>query len=246
MRGRAGRRCWSAVVGAVATGALVLAGQAVHPGAAAAAAVPVLRLGFDGTDTFASGTAVRDDSGVVRGRVVTNRGALSATTGNPGGAVRYPCATCGRAMIEVPDSASLDPGSAAFAVGVDVRMTREESRRTMNVVQKGYYSQAGGQYKVQVDYGQPGCVVNGSRTRIVLVASTAAANVADGAWHRIVCSRTSTEVLLLVDGVVRARRTGVVGTVSNSAPLRIGAKDVTSSDNDQFRASLDNVTIEVG
>ncbi|WKN50235.1 LamG-like jellyroll fold domain-containing protein [Nocardioides sp. Arc9.136] len=242
------------MAGALAAGALVLPG-ATGPGAGAGAGAAVaattstttvLQLGFDGADTFASGTPVLDDTGAARGRVVSNRGALTPTSGSPGRAVQYPCPTCGRALIEVPDAAALDPGTAAFSIGVDVRMTREESRRSMNVAQKGYYGEPGGQYKLQVDQGRPSCVVSGARTRLVAVASGAEADVADGAWHRVVCSRTATEVLVLVDGVVRARATGVVGSVANASPLRIGAKNVSATDNDQFRADLDDVVVQVG
>ncbi|MDN4161308.1 LamG-like jellyroll fold domain-containing protein [Nocardioides abyssi] len=219
---------------------------AVGPGAGAATTpTVVLHLDFE-QDALAPGSVVHDASGVARGVVVTNRGALTVVEGSTGRGVRYPCPTCGRALVEVADSTVLDPGTAPFTITADVRMTRTESARSMNVVQKGYYSQAGGQYKLQVDNGRPSCVVNSSRGRVVVVASASSANVADGAWHEVACSRTATEVVVLVDGVARARRASPAGSVANTAPVRIGGKDVTSSDNDQYRAALDDVTISVG
>ncbi len=254
-RTRGGRRVVlaSAVVSAVvavpaATGGPVAVAAQPGPAGSTATATTVtaLHLDFENQDTLASQTVVHDASGLARGVVVTNRGRLTPVAGSAGRGVQYPCATCGRAIMEVPDSAALDPGTAAFEIGATVRMTRAQSARSMNVVQKGYHGQAGGQYKLQIDSGQPGCVVNSSRGRVVAVASGASANVADAAWHRVACVRTATEVVVLVDGVAQVRRRATAGVVANSAPVRIGGKSVVSAANDQYRAELDEVTIRIG
>ncbi|NHC22916.1 LamG domain-containing protein [Nocardioides sp. IC4_145] len=245
----------------LAAGAAVLAavaalagttGAAPHPDGPAAAAVPtalaatpVLRLTFDEQVSWRSGSVVLDGAGSARGTVV-GRGTLTSVGGGSGRGVRYPCATCGRVVVEVPDDPALDPGTGDLEVAVDVRMTREESRRTMNVVQKGYSNETGGQYKLQVDYGRPSCVIRSSRGRVLVEATSTTADVADGAWHHVACVRTASHVSVLVDGVVRARRAAVAGVLANAAPLRIGGKNATSASNDQYRAELDEVTIRIG
>jgi len=65
-------------------------------------------------------------------------------------------------------------------------------------------------------------------------------SVIDGRWHRLTCSRSAADgVRLLVDGQVRASSDNETGSVSNGAPLRIGAKKLGTGQVDQFHGRLD-------
>ncbi|GGO73264.1 hypothetical protein [Nocardioides deserti] len=63
------------------------------------------------------------------------------------------------------DDPSPDPGAGDLEVSVDVRMTREASRRTMNVVQKGYSNGTGGVVRVR-GLAAAGVLANAAPLRI--------------------------------------------------------------------------------
>jgi hypothetical protein len=67
--------------------------------------------------------------------------------------------------------------------------------------------------------------------------------IADGTWHQVTCRRTATGVALVLDGTVRASASMQVVTLSNGDPVTIGAKDVSTYDNDQFHGRLDRVVV---
>jgi hypothetical protein len=69
--------------------------------------------------------------------------------------------------------------------------------------------------------------------------------VADGRWHALACTRTSTNLSISVDGAPRGR-VPVPADVSivNSEPLRIVGKNL-SSNNDQYAGRLDDVFLVI-
>lgn len=174
--------------------------------------------------------------------------------GGDGRALRFPprCdggAACPQVILEVPDDETLDPGGTPFTYGAAVLLDRDELTGGSNVVQKGYYTDPTGQWKLQVDKedGRPSCVVQGSRdgerTRAVVVADI---GVADGQWHTVTCSKRDDHVAIEVDGEEHGREDVRVGSVSNDAPVRIGGKGILDDgDNDQFHGALDDVFLRV-
>jgi hypothetical protein len=117
-----------------------------------------------------------------------------------------------------------------------------QARVESNVVQKGYFRQAGGQYKLQLlDGGVPSCVLYGGRGRVVLEGRR---SIADRSWHRLTCLRTPARVQLRVDGKVVAGVRRTVGFISNDAPVRIGGKKVKRG-NDQYHGAVDSVFLRL-
>ncbi|WP_162799320.1 LamG-like jellyroll fold domain-containing protein [Nocardioides sp. 616] len=213
------------------------------PAAAAPAGQTRLRLDFDQVRTLTPGTSVTGSPARASAQVVTDGvGQLRRRPGARGRGVEFPCAGCGRAVLEVGDRSSLDPRSDTFAFGASVRIGPGQATHSMNVMQKGYHDEPGGQYKLQVDQGVPSCVVSGSSGR-VLLGSTA--SIADRAWHRLTCRRTPSGVVLVVDGSVVASSATPTGNLSSAAPVRLGGKDVTSIDNDQLHGRLDDVFVRI-
>jgi hypothetical protein len=242
-----GPRVVRALLVAVTAGVVALAGA--EPSAVAVHRPPGgtrVLFTFDNGETLRPGTVVRDASGHRHaGRVMVRRQA-SLRTG-PGwfhrGAV-YPgrCDGCGRAIIEVPDGRGLDPRRATFVFGAAVRVTARQARLGSNVVQKGYFNQAGGQYKLQLlAGGAPSCVVNGGLGRVIVRATK---SVADRRWHRLGCTRTPHAVQLRVDGKLRASARGRTGWVGNDAPIRVGGKKVEPA-NKQYHGDVDSVFVRV-
>lgn len=199
-------------------------------------------LTFNHKESLKAGTRVRDDSrhrngGVV---VVDGNGSITRAKGVKGGAANFPnrCPGCGRALIEVKDKKGLDPGRRNFTFGTSLRLTRTQAVVGSNVMQKGFFNQAGGQFKLQLDPGGvPSCVFFGSENRFKV---TSAIGIANNKWHRVACTRGKSGLAVIVDGKLRGFVPGHVGHISNDAPIRIGAKKAKSP-NKQFRGVVDNV-----
>lgn len=198
-----------------------------------------LLLTFDHKESLKSGTIVRDASGHHHaGRIQLQKGGRIA----PGqgwfkrGADYRP--HHGRAIIEVRDGQGLDPRRKSFVFGAAVRTTAAKAVNGMNVVQKGYFHQTGGQYKLQLQAGGvPSCVVAGALGRAIITAQN---SIANGTWHRLSCTRTATAVTLRVDGVVRATDEIATGWLGNDSAIRIGGKKINPG-NKQYRGHLDSV-----
>lgn len=150
---------------------------------------------------------------------------------------------CPQAVVQVADDPALAPGTRPFRLGAQVRLRPHQTSPGANVVQKGLYGDPGGQWKLQVDGGQglPSCVVSGEvdghrqRTRV-----TSSVSVADGLWHQVTCSRTGTGLAVLVDGEVTGWETAAPASVTTTAPVSIGGKNVLRG-TDQFHGALDEV-----
>ncbi|MFP2932077.1 laminin G domain-containing protein [Pyxidicoccus sp. 3LG] len=195
-------------------------------------------------------TTVVDDSGKGHtGTVGTANGAaVVPVTGYEGQGVQFPAVcigtTCPKADITTPDRADLNPGTALFTFGLRVRVTLADltTDHGSNLVQKGLASTA--QWKLQLDdavTGKPSCVVRttGGADPIIVKSSV---GIADGAWHKVSCQRTSTTVTILIDNV--ARGSALISSTYDISPvgqpLTIGAKSV-GNNNDQFHGAIDDV-----
>jgi hypothetical protein len=228
------------------TGMIVaLTAAALSPPAAAAKptaarhkhGMPLL-LTFDANRSLQRGTLVRDASGHGHpGRVRSADGGRIAMGDGwvRRGAIYQPGR--GRAIIEVKDSPALDPRRRSFVFGAAVRLTKAQGARGSNLIQKGYFHQAGGQYKLQIDRGVPSCVVAGGLGRVKVSAQR---SIANDRWHRMSCTRTPTKVTLWIDGKARASVAERTGWLANTSPLRIGGKNLDPS-NDQYRGRIDSV-----
>lgn len=238
---------------ASATVALALVAGLSAP--AGAAASRELLLTFDNGETFANGSAVQDTSGAhADGVVKTRYGAGLSGTAGVGGSrgVRFPapCSNepCPNAMIKITDRPGLDVHYADFEWGAEVNLTPSEVAKGANVVQKGRYSDSGGQWKLQIDgfAGKPSCIVSGVAAdgRFARALVYASVSVADGRWHQVTCRRAGTVVTVFVDGVNRGSGTARVADLASPAPVTVGAKTVRGYDNDQFFGRLDNVFMQ--
>lgn len=192
----------------------------------------------------------------VRGRYLLrphaqNGGTISLVRQGKGLAVRYPsrCTLsrekdCPRAILEGFRDDNLNPGTRPLRYGASIMMTHSDLADGANVFQKGYSVGGGSQFKLQVDHkqGHPSCVVAG---RAHIYRAEPRVDVADGRWHRLVCTRTANRLTLTVDGVERAavpvpRKL----SIANAAPLRVGGKGANKG-NDQFAGQIDDVFLTI-
>jgi hypothetical protein len=163
-----------------------------------------------------------------------------------GTALQFP--STGQAALQLDDSARFNPGTRDFEVSVWISVTADQiGPDGANVIQKGLAHES--QWKVQVDGGVPSCAYTDTEGRRVEWAGRPSTPVTDGAWYKVICRKTSTEVSLTVQRIGRiAPRPDVepvtLGAISNDAPVTVGSKG-TPTDYDQFRGRIDNVAVRV-
>ncbi len=163
---------------------------------------------------------------------------------------REPCdkgPDCLRGILEVPSSAELNPGVSDFTFGLDLRVESEDIRSGGNLLQKGFSTGPGGQWKVQVDEqdGFPSCVLVDSFDNELLDVFSEV-SVADGQWHTVVCDRSGSQLSIWVDGrQVGREMTREVLLIDNASPVRIAGKHLKEN-GDFFFGEVDNVFVTVG
>jgi Laminin G domain len=193
-------------------------------------------LTFDNRESLKTGTRVVDASGHRHGGLVmTHGGRLTAKPGVTRRGAQFPHR--GRAIVQIAHRKELNPKHRSFIFGAAVRVGPKQATTGSNIVQKGYYNQAGGQWKLQLASGVPVCVIFGDAGRIKVVATR---GVANGHWHRVSCARTSTGATVRVDGKRAGTVNGLTGGIANDSPVKIGGKKLAAG-NKQFRGRVDNV-----
>jgi hypothetical protein len=126
-------------------------------------------------------------------------------------------------LVVVPSSSRLNPGSSPFTITVHVSFTQNPSSSVgdYDVIRKGRADTLGGEYKMEIlQGGKALCAFKGSSGSATVTGASA---LNDGAWHTLQCIKRSSSVSLVVDG--KSYSSGAdVGSISNDAPLAIGAK----------------------
>jgi hypothetical protein len=180
----------------------------------------------------------------------SNGGTLQTVAHGPGQAVVFPEActgtSCPRLVLQAADAPDLNPGSGPISFGANVLLGRSETSDGENILQKGYSTTGGGQYKLQVDgvAGRPSCTMV-DQTAPTLYVAKSTVSIADGGWHAVECRRVGTSLTVLVDGVVRGGADLPAAlSVVNTTPLSLGGKGLTEN-NDQFHGALDDVWISI-
>jgi hypothetical protein len=155
----------------------------------------------------------------------------------------------GSAVASVPDSSSLDPGTATLRITAHVRFSTVPSAAVgdYDLVRKGLAGTVGGDWKMEIfppsagsGLGTAYCKFQDAKHVSAEIRDTR--DLADGRWHTIVCTKTAKLIRITVDGVshsVRAR----LGAIDNRKPVTIGAKP---DGDDQYLGDMDEVTIRIG
>ena len=144
-------------------------------------------------------------------------------------------------VVQVAHDPRLNPGSGDCAVEFRMRTTHSFG----NIIQKGQSGAAGGYWKFQQPSGKVACLFRGSAGSST--ASSGTVRVNDGAWHTVRCERTSSSVVMRVDGVVTGRNFNATGTIANTKRLSIAGKlscDQITVTCDYFAGGIDYVKIQ--
>jgi Concanavalin A-like lectin/glucanases superfamily len=153
----------------------------------------------------------------------------------------------GNSLATVPSSDSLNPGSANITLTVPVKFTQPPSTAVgdYDLIRKGLASTPGGDYKVEIlprnnrTKAKAFCFFKDSSKKVGKIVN--GPNLADGVWHTISCTKTPTSVQLTVDGTTYTNPVHL-GSISNSAPLTIGAK---TGGGDWYSGDMDEVSVDI-
>jgi hypothetical protein len=144
-------------------------------------------------------------------------------------------------VVVVPTSSSLNPGTASFSFSVTFRSTVAPGPGLdYDLLRKGLTTTSGGEFKVEIlnanGKARALCVVKDSAKKALQIRGST--NLTDGAVHTITCTRTSAGLTLVVDDLAPKTKAGSTGSISNSAPLAIGAKAEGGAQADWFDGTI--------
>jgi hypothetical protein len=153
----------------------------------------------------------------------------------------------GNSVATVPSSESLNPGSANISFTLDAKFTQPPTTAVgdYDLIRKGLASTAGGDYKMEIlprdnrTKAKAFCFFKGSAGTVGKIIN--GPNLADGRWHTLRCTKTPTSVQLSVDGTTYTQA-ALLGSISNSAPLTIGAK---TGGGDWYSGEMDEVSVDI-
>jgi hypothetical protein len=187
-----------------------------------------------------SGTTMHDSMG-------RNSGTASHVTFGVAGLNGKGYATQGGdSLVTVPNSPSLNPGAADFSFGLSVRFTAVP-KTGYDLFRKGFRFTKGGFFKLEAvarqhrKAAQARCVFAGAAGSSRIVNGP---NLADGTWHTITCKKTAESISLIVDGQTFTK-TGIVGSISNSALVTLAAKLKGIKLKHRYVGSLDEASFSV-
>jgi hypothetical protein len=184
-----------------------------------------------------SGTTAVDSSGNRNNGSNTNITYVTPGFNGSGGAYSYNGTT---SKVIVPNAASLNPGTQNVSITIHVKFTvvPPPSVGDYDLVRKG----TSNYYKVEItDTGKTRCQFHGTTNGAGVVFGP---NLADGAWHTIVCTKTATSITGVVDGTFTKTKNITIGSITNSVALSLGCK--SSGNDDLYRGLMDEVSITVG
>jgi hypothetical protein len=203
---------------------------------AAASAAPVSLWHMDET----SGTTVVDSLGVNPGTrsgpvAIGQPGILGTAYGFPG----QP------AIVDVPSSPSLNPGSASFSVTLNFNTSVVTGDDSADVMRKGTTTDSKTLWKMEMRPSstrkteQVRCYFRGSAQTIGIYGGKP---IADGRWHSVTCIKQADKISVVLDGKTHSKAAHV-GSISNSAPVTIGAK---AANDDAYQGLVDEVSYSKG
>lgn len=160
---------------------------------------------------------MHDSSGNHRSGIIGNLVTTGVVDGNFTG-YRFTPGLKDPERLVLVDRPPLNPYRSTFKVFFRLKTSATDQ----NIIQKGQSNTAGGSWKIETDpEGHVVCTFRGAAGR---GAVGSRGNLADGNWHKIVCIRRPTEVVIIVGDGIPRRDPGRTGKIANAAELTIGGK----------------------
>jgi hypothetical protein len=189
---------------------------------------------------------MEDPTQLLDGSGNNNDGTTTNVTGVPGVAGNGYHFDGSSSIATVPSSDSLNPGDADFALTVQLRFTEPPSTAVgdYDLIRKGLAATPGGDYKMEIlprksnTQAKAFCFFKDSSKTVGKIVK--GPNLADGDWHEVVCTKSSSGVELTVDGKTYTNSVRL-GSISNDEPVTIGAQSRSA---DWYEGDMDEVSVE--
>jgi hypothetical protein len=219
--------------------------------AVAVVSATVMMVVFAGTAEAATTAALyhmTDPTRLVDSSANANNGTTANITSVPGSSGKGYHFNGSSSVATVPDSPSLNPGTANLRLTARVRFTSPPTAvGDYDLIRKGQAGTTGGQWKMEIfppssntSLSTAFCLFQDVNRTTASVRDTK--DLDDGAWHTISCVKTATQVKVIVDGVAHSV-TAKLGSISNNKPLVIGSQ---SGGGDWYNGDMDEVSVQVG
>ncbi len=220
-------------------------------------AVGSFRLDFDENDVL----TITGPSRLTASIIPINGGNVRRVPSPDGQGIGFPAESSAPdppgAMVLIEGADLPNPGSRSFSFGADVRLDATSTSDTDdgdNVLQRGRFDDPS-QLKLQVDRGEPSCLVRGTNGSAI---AKSRGRLGEG-WYRLRCDRVGDTLTLTVEDLespmtsaVAIPATAPLGEVvfKPQMPLSIGRKASsegapTSNQPDQFNGALDAVWVSI-
>ncbi|CAN5484867.1 hypothetical protein BH20ACT21_BH20ACT21_14880 [soil metagenome] len=202
-------------------------------------------------DEGAGATQMTDSSGN------NNHGTLSKTESGLNGfqGLSYYFGRIGLpSFVEVPHSATLNPGTADITLSMYAKFPKVPPAAVgdYDMVRKGLASKTEGNYKMEIvprnsgTIGRAYCLFKGTSGRGVLAQGP---DLSDDQWYYIECKKTANQVSLRVKATVGSfdqtwTKNVVVGSIVTASNVYVGAKSPAGAD--QYTGAMDEVKIVIG
>jgi hypothetical protein len=210
---------------------LVAAGSVLVSGGVASASTVTALWHMDET----SGTTMADSSG--NGNNGTLHNVTLGAAGKYGKSYTFGGSKA-KSYVEVPNAASLNPGSANITISFWLRTFSLPTSGDFDLVRKGVFTAP--EYKVELlQSGQIQCTFRGTTSNH---NATGGSGLNNGAWHHVQCVKTGTQIETVIDGTVVATTNATVGSISNTSAVEIGAYPGS----DWYKGKLDEMSITIG
>ena len=153
--------------------------------------------------------------------------------------------------VEVPASHSINPFRVDYTYAASINIAAgTDITRDFSIFRRGAAKHAGAFYKMEIVLNRATgnlrltCAFR-DQSGIGANVSTSAAGLHDGAWHRLICTKTATQISLSVDGVTHTKVVAL-GNLTSDQPLYLGVEPVTGGYHEQFLGSMDEIAIRKG
>jgi hypothetical protein len=212
------------------------AGGDSAPAAASLVGSPHGLWHFDETSgSVAADSSGSDNDGSIRGGVVRGVPGFEGSAfgfGAPG------------SWIQVPNDASLNPGTQDFSFSARVKLDSlpQNDDDTFDVLRKGVAGTNGGEFKIEVyDGGKVRCTAKDANRKRGAITGTSNMRLTTGQWYLIGCEHTGSTWSVIVNGAKRSKSINFA-SISNSLAVSIGSN---YGDEDFVDGSIDEVTLNV-
>lgn len=189
---------------------------------------------------------------------------MTDSSGNANDGTAYNIVTSGAGYIfdgqtskvVVPDSPTLNPGSADFSFSVQVQTSVVPLIGTdYDVLRKGNIGTKGGEYKIEIiraaGKARAICLVKDSLRHSATIngGGSTVKNLADNQLHTITCTKTATSLTIQIDAGAPVTKSVSLGSINNTLPLLLGVKTVDAAENDSqndwYNGAMRNAIITV-